>query len=36
MSGQLVEKIWEKTQVPAKNVCDILKSNTDGKHIFNQ
>jgi len=36
VSGQLVEKIWGKAQVPAKNVCDILKNNTDGKHVFNK
>lgn len=36
VSGQLVQKVGEKTQLPAENVCEILKNNVDGKHIFNK
>ncbi|KDR09420.1 HEAT repeat-containing protein 3 [Zootermopsis nevadensis] len=36
VSGQLVQKILENTQLPAENVCEILKSHVDGKHVFNK
>ncbi|XP_069681892.1 HEAT repeat-containing protein 3 [Periplaneta americana] len=36
LSGQLVEKVWDKTQLPAENVCQILKEHDDGKCVFNK
>lgn len=36
ISGQLVEKVWDKAQLPAENVSQILKKHEDGKQIFNR
>jgi hypothetical protein len=36
VSGDLVQKVGEKTQLPDENVCEILKNNVDGKYIFNK
>ncbi|XP_067004032.2 HEAT repeat-containing protein 3 [Anabrus simplex] len=34
IAQQLVQKIWDKTILPAENVCDILKDHPEGKHIY--
>ncbi|KAJ9594173.1 hypothetical protein L9F63_014402 [Diploptera punctata] len=34
VSGQLVKRIWAKTEMPAENVCQILREHPNGKHIM--
>ena len=36
VSGQLIQKIWAKTELPAVNVCQILREHPDGKHALNK
>ncbi|PSN39497.1 hypothetical protein C0J52_17789 [Blattella germanica] len=36
VSGSLVLKVWEKTRLPAENVCQILNEHSEGKHLLNK